>query len=97
MSLPAWLIVRWWQDRLYPTPESRDPVHVFVKDMTARVKRDHTVLDVGAGAGHLNTYALKGNCKRIVGVDLDPRVAPIRCWTKACGRCRRPQVSSADF
>lgn len=75
MSLPAWLRVRWWQDRLYPTPASRDPVRAFVEDLNALVKPEHVVLDVGAGAGHLNSYALKGKCKRIVGIDLDPRVA----------------------
>lgn len=73
--MPEWLRVKWWQDKLYPAPEHRNPVHLFVRELTPRVRPEHVVLDVGAGAGHLNTYAFKGKCRRMVGIDLDPRVA----------------------
>jgi SAM-dependent methyltransferase len=61
--------------RLYPDVLRRDPVAAFVDRLTRSVRPDDRVLDLGAGAGELNTYALKGRVRQLVGVDLDPRVA----------------------
>ena len=68
------LSVRWWQDRLYPSPESRDTVRRFVQEVYGYVSASSIVLDVGAGKGKNNTYSLKGNCQEIVGIDLEPGV-----------------------
>jgi SAM-dependent methyltransferase len=60
--------------RFYPDVVQRDPVARFVKRLDAIVKTGDRVLDIGAGAGELNTYALKGRVRQLVGIDLDPRV-----------------------
>lgn len=46
----------------------------FNRQVASLITSDSTVLDIGAGAGVLNAYQLKGKCKEIIGVDLDPRV-----------------------
>ncbi len=70
----------WWptvaslRRRFYPDVLRRDPVAAFVDVLARSVKPTDRVLDLGAGAGELNTYALKGRVRQIVGADLDPRV-----------------------
>jgi SAM-dependent methyltransferase len=61
--------------RFYPDVVQRDPVARFVNGLDAIVKPGDRVLDIGAGAGELNAYALKGRVQQIVGVDRDPRVS----------------------
>jgi SAM-dependent methyltransferase len=61
--------------RFYPDVVQRDPVARFVNRLDTIVKPGDRVLDIGAGAGELNAYALKGRVRQIVGVDLDPRVS----------------------
>lgn len=60
--------------RFYPDVLRRDPVAAFVRRVEAIVEPSHRVLDLGAGAGELNAYSLKGYVRQIVGIDLDPRV-----------------------
>jgi SAM-dependent methyltransferase len=60
---------RWYADRL-----RRDPVAAFAHRLEAVLRPNDVVLDLGAGAGELNAYAIKGHVRRIVGVDVDPRV-----------------------
>jgi SAM-dependent methyltransferase len=62
--------VGWLQARL-----CRDPVLRFLRILERYIGRGMEVLDVGAGAGRQNPYGLRGRVKRLVGVDLDPRVA----------------------
>lgn len=61
-------------DRLYPDPRDRDPVPRFLDLVDRYVGPDSRVLDIGAGAGERNPHTLKGRCREIVGVDVDPRV-----------------------
>ncbi len=68
------LSVAWWKQRLYPRPEAYDTVQVFLQALEQELGPDKEVLDIGAGAGELNGYSCRGRVKRIVGVDLDPRV-----------------------
>ncbi len=68
------LSVRWWDERLYPKPESRDPFLSLNSMLDHHIREHHRVLDIGAGAGENNCYQLKGRCREIVGVDVDPRV-----------------------
>jgi SAM-dependent methyltransferase len=67
--------VGWWQDRLYPTQESRDPRNTLLTWLEGVVTPEARILDVGAGAGERNPHRLKGRCREVVGVDFDPRVA----------------------
>ena len=62
------------RQRFYPDALQRDPVALFVRRLEPMVKATDTVLDLGAGAGEINTHALKGRVRRLVGVDVDPRV-----------------------
>lgn len=62
------------QKRFYPDAARRDPVAVMLSRVSAAVGLDSVVLDVGAGAGLLNRYALRGRVGRMLGVDFDPRV-----------------------
>ena len=68
------LTVSWWRQRLYPQPAAHDPLTKFLAQMEQEIGPDKTVLDIGAGAGELNAYNYRGRVKRVVGVDLDPRV-----------------------
>jgi SAM-dependent methyltransferase len=67
-------LVKTLRDRWYPDPVMSDPVRRFLKFVASRLRPEHSVLDLGAGAGDLNQYNFKGRVARIVGVDLDPRV-----------------------
>jgi SAM-dependent methyltransferase len=62
------------RERFYPDVVQRDPVAAFVRHLESAVKPTDDVLDLGAGAGELNTHVLKGRVHRLVGVDVDPRV-----------------------
>ncbi len=68
------LSVKWWQDRLYPTPELREPALQFLPKLVDVVQGDYRVLDIGAGGGEKNVYNFRGQCAEMAGVDLDPRV-----------------------
>ncbi|MGH9371571.1 MAG: methyltransferase domain-containing protein [Vicinamibacterales bacterium] len=62
------------QKRFYPDAAEQDPVVVMLSLVQAAARPDSVVLDVGAGAGVRNQYALRGNVGRMLGVDLDRRV-----------------------
>lgn len=64
-----------WHRRLYPDPDSQSTVPQLMRRVERHVRAEHRVLDLGAGAGELNAYNLKGRCREMVGVDMDPRVA----------------------
>jgi SAM-dependent methyltransferase len=66
--------IEWWESRLYKTPESRNPVIQFFRELYPYINESSVILDVGAGTGEHHDYQLRGRCKEIVGVDLDPRV-----------------------
>jgi len=66
--------VRHWQDRLYPSAESRDPTLGFLREVERHLTQSSRVLDIGAGAGERNAYDFRSRCLQMVGVDLDPRV-----------------------
>jgi SAM-dependent methyltransferase len=61
-------------ERWYPDPRERDPVVRFREALDRWVHPEARVLDIGAGAGQRNAYALKGRVAEMVGVDMDPRV-----------------------
>jgi len=68
------LSVQTWKRRLYPRPEQGDACFAFRGLLDQFLRPDFRVLDIGAGAGELNAYQLRGRVREIIGVDLDPRV-----------------------
>jgi SAM-dependent methyltransferase len=68
------LLVPYFQNRLYPCERSRSTVPRFREMLERYLTPSSDVLDIGAGAGTLNAYAIKGHVRSMVGVDLDPRV-----------------------
>lgn len=67
-----------WADRLdrffYPDMPRRYGDHVVRAEILRHLRAGDTMLDLGAGAGRLAAFDFRGLCRRIVGVDLDPRV-----------------------
>jgi len=68
------LTVEALRTRFYPDTLRRDPVAAFLSRLGRVVSPADTVLDLGAGAGSLNPYALRGRVAKVIGVDRDPRV-----------------------
>jgi SAM-dependent methyltransferase len=65
-----------WVDRtFYPGVERRWDDRLFRDRILSRLRPEHTVLDLGAGAGIVPEMNFKGRVARMCGVDLDPRVA----------------------
>lgn len=58
----------------YPDMPRRYADHVVRTEILSRLRPDDVMLDLGAGAGRLVALDFRGHCRRIVGVDLDPRV-----------------------
>lgn len=48
--------------------------HVVRAEILRHLRAGETMLDLDAGAGRLAAFDFRGLCRRIVGVDLDPRV-----------------------
>jgi SAM-dependent methyltransferase len=69
-----WPTVGSLRRRFYPDVIRRDPVAAFVRRLEQVIKPTDVVLDLGAGAGELNGHSFKGRSRRVIGVDLDPRV-----------------------
>ena len=59
---------------MYGDGQAPDAFGRFRKLLDSYVTAESTVLDIGAGAGRMNAYQLRGRCKKVVGVDADPRV-----------------------
>lgn len=66
--------VKFWQDRLYRDPLTRDPVARFYLTLSRHLNPSFRVLDLGAGAGEENPYRLKDRVGTLIGIDRDPRV-----------------------
>lgn len=67
--------VRDWQEKLYPPASRLDPQTEFLTTLEDFIRPEHHVLDLGAGAGELSRYQFRGRVRRMVGIDLDKRVA----------------------
>jgi SAM-dependent methyltransferase len=64
-----------WMDRNWYPDSSRnwDDV-IFRQRILCRIRPEHSVLDLGAGAGIVSAMNFKGLASKVCGVDLDPRV-----------------------
>lgn len=61
-------------ERWYPDELQRSPLARFRGVLDEIVRPEDDVIDLGAGAGEINAYDLRGRVHRIVGVDLNKRV-----------------------
>lgn len=59
---------------LYPEHSDRWDAALFRRVALGFLRPSDEVLDLGAGAGHGPELSLRGLCRRVVGVDPDPRV-----------------------
>lgn len=62
------------QRRFYPNPDDRSPVPRFSRMVEGFARPDWVFMDIGCGAGRINTYDLKGKCRKIIGVDVTQAV-----------------------
>ncbi len=62
------------RDRWYPDERQRDPVSYMRLALDEFTAPEFEVIDIGAGAGEVNIYDLRGKVRRVVGVDLNRRV-----------------------
>src|SRR5436305_9526151 len=68
-------IVTWLDHELYPEYESIWDDTLLRAEVLKGLKREHVLLDVGAGAGIVSLMNFRGLAQRVTGIDLDPRVA----------------------
>lgn len=67
-------LTRWIDQRFYAQYEQNWDNQLFRRRILERIRPEHVVLDLGAGAGFVKAMDFKGRVRRICGVDLDPRV-----------------------
>ncbi|MBX3565270.1 MAG: class I SAM-dependent methyltransferase [Sphingomonas sp.] len=67
-------LVAWLDRTLYPAFAGNWDDALFRERILARLTREASVLDLGAGAGIVGAMNFKGLAKRVCGIDLDPRV-----------------------
>lgn len=60
--------------RFYPNIESGWDDEAFRDYILERLKPDHTLLDLGAGAGIVKAMNFRGLCAKVCGLDPDPRI-----------------------
>jgi SAM-dependent methyltransferase len=67
-------LTRWIDQTCYPRHSKNWDDQLFRGAISARLKPDMTILDLGAGAGIVEQMNFRGIVNRVYGVDLDPRV-----------------------
>jgi SAM-dependent methyltransferase len=67
-------LVSWMDRTFYPTHAAHWDDLLLRERIEGRIRPEHTVLDLGAGAGIVESMHFKGRVARVCGVDLDPRV-----------------------
>jgi SAM-dependent methyltransferase len=68
------MFVRYLDRRFYPEVGDNWDDRLFRAFILRRIKADHTVLDIGAGAGIIPDMNMRGQAARVCGIDPDPRV-----------------------
>lgn len=66
--------VAWLDRKLYPGFDGHWDDVLFRARVLAVLRPEHALLDLGAGAGIVPQMDFKGRCRRVCGVDPDPRV-----------------------
>jgi len=77
-------LIRWLDARLYPGFQNHWDDDLFRAEIIGLLRREHQVLDLGAGAGVLPQMNFRGNVRRVCGVDLDLRVRANPHLDEAC-------------
>lgn len=67
-------LVELMDSRFYPTFDRNWDDLLFRKRILSVISTCSDVLDLGAGAGIVNSMNFKGKAKKVCGIDLDPRV-----------------------
>ena len=67
-------IVSWMDARLYPEYDANWDDDRFREYICRYLRSEHTVLDLGAGAGIVQPMNFKNMAARVYGIDPDPRV-----------------------
>lgn len=64
----------WLDNTFYPDHARNWDDQIFREHILDHLKPEHSVLDMGAGAGIVASMNFRGLAKSVVGIDLDPRV-----------------------
>ncbi len=67
-------LTEWMDRKWYPGVVRNWDDAIFRQRILSRIRPDHIVLDLGAGAGIVTEMNFKGLASKVYGVDLDPRV-----------------------
>jgi ubiquinone/menaquinone biosynthesis C-methylase UbiE len=67
--------VRWVDEKFYPNHQNNWDDEIFREKILAVLTPGMTILDLGAGAGRVAQMNFKGLARKVIGVDLDTRVA----------------------
>jgi SAM-dependent methyltransferase len=67
-------IVEWIDRNFYPGKSNNWDDALFREHILRAMHVEHTVLDLGAGAGIIEHMNFKGRASKVCGIDLDPRV-----------------------
>jgi hypothetical protein len=70
-------LVAWLDERFYPGVKNSWDNTMFREYVLLRVKPDHTMLDLGAGAGSLQQMNFRGLARKVCGVDPEESVTKI--------------------
>jgi len=67
-------LVNWLDRKLYPEHTDNWDDELFRKLIISYIRPEHSILDLGAGAGIVSQMNFKGLAEKVCGVDPDPRV-----------------------
>jgi len=67
-------LVNWLDKKLYPEHSDNWDDELFRKLIMSYIRPEHSMLDLGAGAGIVSQMNFKGLSEKVCGVDPDPRV-----------------------
>lgn len=67
-------IIKYFDNKFYPDYSDNWDDWLFRESILDRLEPDHTLLDIGAGAGIIKSMNFKDFAGKVVGLDPDPRV-----------------------
>lgn len=67
-------LIKYFDNKFYPDYSDNWDDWLFRESILDHLQPDHTLLDIGAGAGIIESMNFKGLAAKVVGLDPDPRV-----------------------